>query len=155
MTNTSIRLATLADEAAVFGLLSVLMEGQPVTGVPITDCNSARIIYRDLVMGVRGNALVFEANGEVRGLITLSYTPAIHCGGEYARVEELIIDDEARGGGGGRMLVEAAIEKACQRGYNEIRVYAREHARAFYEKTGFRYVGPELHFKTQRLTGWK
>jgi GNAT superfamily N-acetyltransferase len=148
MTNTTIRLATLADESAVFASLPMLMERRLVAGVPIEHSYPARIIYRDLVMGGRGNSLVFEANGEVRGLITLSYTPAIHCGGEYARVEELIIDDEARGGGGGRMLVEAAIEKACQRGCNEIRVYAREHARAFYEKTGFRYVGPELHFMT-------
>jgi GNAT superfamily N-acetyltransferase len=42
-------------------------------------------------------------------------------------------------------LVKAAIEEAKRRGCNLITLYSREHTRAFYEKAGFRYIGPELH----------
>ena len=62
-----------------------------------------------------------------------------------ARMEELIVDDKARGTGAGMTLVKAAIERAKRRGCNLITLYSREHTRAFYEKAGFRYVGPELH----------
>lgn len=91
------------------------------------------------------SVIVFEVDAEVLDVLTSSYVPAIRYGGIYARMEGLIVDDKARGTGVGMTLAKAAIEEAKRRGCNLITLYSREHTRAFYEKTGFRYIGPELH----------
>jgi GNAT superfamily N-acetyltransferase len=143
-----VRPGTLADEAAVFALLPALMEGELVAGVPIDHSSAARAIYRNLVAGTGGSAQVLEINGEVLGVITSSYVTAIRYGGEYARLEELIVDDRARGTGAGMALLKAAIEEARRRGCGLVTLYSREHTRAFYEKAGFRYAGPELQLTT-------
>jgi GNAT superfamily N-acetyltransferase len=148
MTKTSVRPGTLADESAVFALLPALMAGEPVPGPPIEQSRAARAVYRDLVTSTHGSVIVFEADGEVLGVITSSYVSAIRYGGEYARLEELIVDDRARGTGAGMALLKAAIAEARQRGCSLITLYSREHTRAFYEKAGFRYAGPELHRAT-------
>jgi GNAT superfamily N-acetyltransferase len=146
---TLVRLGTLADEQAVFALLPALMEGESVAGVPIERSRAARAVYRDLVMGGRGSAIVLEVDGKVLGVITSSYVSAIRYGGEYARFEELIVDDKVRGTGAGMMLLKAAIEEARRRGCDLVTLYAREHMRAFYEKAGFRYTGAELQRATK------
>ena len=148
MTKASVRLATLADESAVFALLPALMEGEPVARPPIEQSSAARAVYRDLVTSTRGSVLVFEVDGEVLGVITSSYVSAIRYGGEYARLEELIVDDKTRGTGAGMALLRAAIAEARRHGCSLITLYSREHTRAFYEKAGFRYSGPELHRAT-------
>jgi GNAT superfamily N-acetyltransferase len=148
MTRTSIRLGTLADESAVFALLPALAEGELVAGIPIEQSSAARAVYRGLVTSTRGSVIVFEVDGEVLGVITSSYVSAIRYGGDYARLEELIVDDKARGTGAGMALLKAAIAEARRRGCGLITLYSREHTRAFYEKAGFRYAGPELHRAT-------
>jgi len=148
MTKASVRLGTLADESAVFALLPALMEGELVAGTPIEQSSEARAVYRDLVTSARGSVIVFEVDGEVLGVITSSYVSAIRYGGEYARLEELIVDDKARGTGAGMALLKAAIAEARRRGCSPVTLYSRETTRAFYEKAGFRYAGPELHCAT-------
>ena len=69
---------------------------------------------------------------------------AIRYGGEYAQIEELIVDPRARGLKAGAALVRASIEAARAHGCREIGLYSREQTRAFYEKLGFSYTGPEL-----------
>jgi predicted N-acetyltransferase YhbS len=145
MSQAIIRFATLADEAKIFPLLTALMEGELVGDTPIEQSGAARGVFRDLLTSERGSVIVFEADGEVLGVVTSSYVPAIRYGGIYARMEELVVDDKARGTGAGMMLVKAAIEEAKRRGCSLITLYSREHTRAFYEKAGFRYTGPELH----------
>lgn len=145
MTKTSVRLATLADEPAVFALLPSLVEAKLVAGTPIEQSSAARAVYRDLVTSTRGSVIVVEIDGEVLGVITSSYVPAIRYGGEYARLEELIVDEKARGTGAGMTLLKAAIAEARRRGCPLVTLYSRETTRAFYEKAGFRYAGPELH----------
>ena len=44
----------------------------------------------------------------------------------------------------GAALVCASIDAARAHGCREIGLYSREHTRAFYEKLGFSYAGPEL-----------
>jgi GNAT superfamily N-acetyltransferase len=148
MSTTRIRYGTLADEPEVFSLLTALMEGELVGGIPIEQSDAARATYRDLLTSERGSVIVFELDGEVLGVVTCSYVTAIRYGGNYARMEELIVDDRARGTGAGKMLVNAAIAEARRRGCGLMTLYAREHTRAFYEKAGFRYIGPELHRTT-------
>jgi GNAT superfamily N-acetyltransferase len=124
------------------------MAGEPVPGPPIEQSSAARAIYRDLVTSTRGSFIVFEVGGEVLGAITSSYVPAIRYGGDYARLEEPIVDDKARGTGAGMALLKAAIAEARRRGCCLVTLYSREHTRAFYEKAGLRYAGPELHRAT-------
>jgi GNAT superfamily N-acetyltransferase len=151
MSNAVVRFATPADESRVFTLLTALMEGELVAGSPIEQSSAARAVYHDLLTSERGGVMVFELDGEVLGVVTCSYVPAIRYGGSYARMEELIVDDRARGTGAGIMLVKAAIAEAQRRGCGLITLYAREHTRAFYEKAGFRYIGPELHRATDEM----
>jgi ribosomal protein S18 acetylase RimI-like enzyme len=132
------RPATAADEARILELLPQLLEDGP----PRPD--RWREGYRRLAAGDRGAALVAEHGGAVVGCITLSYNLAVRYGGEYAQIEELIVDRDARGLHAGAALVDAAIAVARARGCGEIGLYSREHTRAFYEKHGFRYTGPEL-----------
>ncbi|HXO68565.1 MAG TPA: GNAT family N-acetyltransferase [Bradyrhizobium sp.] len=148
MTKASVRPGTLADEPAVFALLPALTEAALVAGIPIERSDAARAVYRDLVTGTRGSVIVLEADGEVLGVITSSYVSAIRYGGEYARLEELIVDDKVRGTGAGMALLKAAIAEARRRGCSLVTLYSRETTRAFYEKAGFRYTGPELHLAT-------
>ena len=145
MSHAIIRFATSADEAKIFLLLTALMEGELVRDTPIEQSGAARNVFRDLLMSERGSVIVFEVDGDVLGVVTSSYAPAIRYDGIYARMEELVVDDKARGTGAGMMLVKAAIEEAKRRGCSLITLYSREHTRAFYEKAGFRYTGPELH----------
>jgi GNAT superfamily N-acetyltransferase len=148
MSNALVRFGTPADESKVFALLTALMEGELVGDRPIEQSDAARATYRDLLTSERGSVIVFERDGEVLGVVTCSYITAIRYGGNYARMEELVVDDRARGTGAGRILVNAAIAEARRRGCGLITLYAREHTRAFYEKAGFRYIGPELHRAT-------
>ena len=145
MTKAAVRLGTLADESAVFALLPALEEAKLVAGVPVERSSAARAVYRDLVTGPRGSVIVCEIDGEVLGVITSSYVPAIRFGGEHARLEELIVDEKARGTGAGMALLKAAVAEAHRRGCSLVTLYSRETTRAFYEKAGFRYTGPELH----------
>jgi len=148
MSDTRVRPGTPADESKVFTLLSALMEGELVGDSPIEQSSAARATYRDLLTSDRGSVIVFEIDGEVLGVVTCSYATAIRYGGNYARMEELIVDDRARGTGAGKILVNAAMAEARRRGCGLMTLYAREHTRAFYEKAGFRYIGPELHRST-------
>jgi GNAT superfamily N-acetyltransferase len=148
MSNARVRFGIPADEQRAFTLLTALMEGEPVAGSPIEQSSTARATFHDLLTSDRGSVIVFEVDGEVLGVVTCSYVTAIRYGGNYARMEELIVDDRARGTGAGKLLVNAAIAEARRRGCELITLYAREHTRAFYEKAGFRYIGPELHRAT-------
>lgn len=128
------RLARASDEGAVFGLLPQLLDAPP----------EGRNVFRALLGSERGAVIVAEEGGVFLGFISLSFNPAIRYGGNYAQIEELIVDEAARGKQGGAILVQAAIAEARRRGCREIGLYSREHTRAFYEKLGFAYTGPEL-----------
>jgi GNAT superfamily N-acetyltransferase len=145
MSHAVVRFGTLADEPKIFLLLAALMEGESVGDTPIEQSGAARSVFRDLLTSEQGSVIVLDVDGEVLGVVTSSYVPAIRYGGIYARIEELIVDDKARGTGAGMMLLKAAIEEAGRRGCSLVTLYSREHTRAFYEKAGFRYTGPELH----------
>jgi glucosamine-phosphate N-acetyltransferase len=92
----------------------------------------------------RLRVLVVEDEQGVVGLISFSFNQALRYAGEYCQIEELIVDPRGRGRNLGALLVESAIEVARQRACLEIGLYAREETRAFYEKLGFRYRGPEV-----------
>jgi GNAT superfamily N-acetyltransferase len=108
-------------------------------------------VFELLLEGERGEVLVVDDGGKILGLATVSYNLAIRYSGEYAQLEELMVDPDARGRNLGGLLVETAVERARTRGCAEFGLYllgTTEHNRPFYEKYGFAYTGSEMR---QRL----
>ncbi len=132
------RTATAQDEQRVLELLAQLLE------VPVVNSRPCCDMFRALLESDRGVVLVAEDGGATVGVITASFNPAIRYGGNYAQIEELIVDESGRGKGVGAQLVGAMIGEARRRGCKEIGLYALEHNRPFYEKNGFTYQGPEM-----------
>lgn len=98
----------------------------------------------------RGAVTVAEDDGEVLGVIAVSYNLAIRFQTSYAQIEELVVDSAARGKQAGAILVRAAMEAARRHGCEEMGLYPREETRAFYEKLGFAYAGVELRLRFDR-----
>lgn len=139
--NTStaeIRQARKEDQATIYDLLKKLLEDQSEI------LGEADETFRDLLTGSRGEILVAVEDGRVVGAITFSFNIALRYAGEYAQIEELIVDDSQRGKGTGARLVRASIDAAKARGCKEMGLYAMDHTRAFYEKIGFERAGTEL-----------
>lgn len=140
----TIRAAAASDEAELFRLLRQLVGDRRIGDELIVESPRARRVFGMLLDGARGHVLVAEDRGRILGIISVSYNLAIRYGGEYAQIEELVVDEAARGMNLGAALVSEVIEVARARGCAEIGLYSREHNRAFYEKFGFEYAGPEL-----------
>ena len=135
---TTIRKAAVGDQSRILALLRVL------AGEASGKFDDAGDVFTALLTGERGQILVAVDGGVVVGVITFSFNLAMRYSGEYAQVEELIVDDSQRGKGTGALLVRAAIDAARDRNCSEIGLYALETTRAFYEKIGFVYAGPEV-----------
>lgn len=134
-----IRPATPADEAGCLEMIEILTEGGRTAG-----WSSA---FAALLDGSRGEVLVAEEGGALLGVATVSYNLAIRYSGEYAQLEELIVDPSARGKNVGGLLVAQTVERARSRGCAEFGLYLIERTernRPFYEKYGFQVVGSEM-----------
>ena len=137
-TTVAVRNAAPVDQTRIVELLSLFGEGiQP-------SLKHSPDVYAEFLNRAKGEILVAVEDGAVVGVITFSYAIAMRYAGEYAQVEELMVDGSQRGKGTGALLVRAAIDAARARGCKEIGLYAKEHTRAFYEKLGFVYAGPEV-----------
>ena len=138
-----IRAAAEADEEVCLEMIQALTESARVPGWSAA--------FHELLGRTRGEVLVADEAGTLLGVVTVSYNLAIRYAGEYAQLEELIVDPAARGRNVGGLLVEAALERARARGCVEFGLYlleATERNRPFYEKYGFRHIGSEMR---QRL----
>ena len=142
----NIRAASDTDEAHCLDMIETLTGETRNSGWSAT--------FEVLLSGRRGEMLVADEEGALLGVLTVSYNLAIRYGGEYAQLEDLIVAPAARGKNIGGLLVEAAVERARDRGCVEFGVYlveATEHNRPFYKKYGFDYVGSELRRRLQEL----
>ncbi len=143
----TVRAAAAADAKRCLELLTML--GGP-EGRALPD--GAGTLFDDLLTAERGQILVAEDAGEVLGMATQSYNIALRYGGEYAQLEELIVDPKARGKNVGGRLLAAAIDAARARGAAEYGLYLlawTEHNRPFYEKFGLKVVGSEMRMALQ------
>ena len=139
-----IRVAVEMDEERCLEMVETLTGKTRVDGWSAT--------FEALLGGGRGEVLVADEDGTLLGVVTVSYNLAIRYAGEYAQLEELIVDPAARGKSVGRLLVETAVERARARGCAEFGLYlleTTEHNRPFYQKYGFEYVGSELRQRLQ------
>ena len=61
--------------------------------------------------------------------------------GTTVRLRQMVVDEESQGRGIGRALVQAALDRAQQMGYERIICHARKDVVGFYEKFGFSVSG--------------
>jgi GNAT superfamily N-acetyltransferase len=113
-----IRRATLGDESQIIDLLKQF----PPEEISL-DWKDAVSTFRQVIKNPElGSILVAEENGEILGVISVSYPTAVRCGGIYSCIEEFIVSEKARGKGIGGKLVEAIISAATARGCYEIQI---------------------------------
>ena len=81
-----------------------------------------------------------DDNGGAVGVCQSRYRLSVWTGADDCWLEDLFVDDDARGAGYGRLLVEAAIASARERGCKRIELDVNEQntdAIRFYEALGF------------------
>ena len=137
-----IRKATLEDADQVIELFKQF----PSSESPDSWQENAAPAYREVVKNDEmGTVLVAEEEGDVIGVLTLSYPVAIRCAGVYTCIEEFIVSERARGKGVGGQLIEAAIAEAASRGCYEIQVNnPSELGYPVYLEHGFKDIGKHL-----------
>jgi GNAT superfamily N-acetyltransferase len=141
----NVREATLEDQKEVFELLRQLMMAAADVESAI-DQPSASEAFRQIIEGKKGTVLLAEEDGNILGLVTLSYPLAIRCGGVYSCIEEFVVSEQARGKGVGGMLIEAAIKKASERGSYELQVNRpSELGYPVYLRHGWKDLGKHLN----------
>ncbi|HEY33437.1 MAG TPA: GNAT family N-acetyltransferase [Dehalococcoidia bacterium] len=141
----NIREAKVEDQEEVFDLLRQLMTSANMES-PINQPSSIET-FRQVIEEETGTILVAEEDGQMLGLLTLSYPVAIRCGGLYSCIEEFIVTEQARGKGVGGKLLEAAINKATEKGSYELQVNRpSELGYPVYMRHGWKDLGKHLNY---------
>ena len=140
---TPIRLASAADAPAFGRLLHAfnLEFGEPTPNADVIADRAAPLIES-------GEVTVLFAGDGPDGFAQLRFRPSLYTGALDAHLEELYVVPDRRGQGLGRALLEAAMERARERGAAHIDLGTSEDdvaARTLYESAGFtnREGGPE------------
>lgn len=128
----SVRTAAASDSGTIAGLLTQL--GYPATGDEVR----RRLGYwlRDPVSRV----LVAQREDQVVGCLSLHAVPYLERTGRWARIESLVVHEQARRAGVGRALLAGAEDLAREWGCLAVEVTsarARDDAHAFYQKLGY------------------
>lgn len=139
-----IRKATIEDESHIITLLKQFPPEEATVDWQVGGETFRRIIGNaDL-----GTVFVAEENGQILGVITLSYPHAIRCGGYYSCIEEFIVDEKGRGKGVGGNLLKAAIAESQSRGCYELQVNRpSELGYPVYLRYGWKDLGKHLNLK--------
>ena len=142
-----IRKATLDDEASVIELMKQFPEGDIVI-----DWNDAGAAFREIIKDEKkGIVFVAEEDGNVAGVVTMSFPFATRCAGIYSCLEEVIVGEQLRGKGIGGKLVEAAIAEATEKGCYEVQVNRpSEMGYPLYLRHGFQDLGKHVNLKLPR-----
>lgn len=138
-----VRLATEDDLPVIVALLRDDRLG--TTRERAHDAADALAPYRDAFAEItrdpQHEILVLEVDGEVAGVLQLSFLRHLtHEGGRRAQIEGVRIDSTRRGGGLGRVLIGDAVRRARERGCHLVQLTTdrrRPDALAFYERLGF------------------
>lgn len=135
--SANLRLATPADIPALSALLSVLFaqeaDFQPD---PAKQAAGLELLFARQL----GDILLAEADGAVRGMVSLLYTVSTALGGPVAWLEDMVIDPAWRNAGLGGLLLDAALAHAQQQGCLRVTLLtdADNHAaQRFYQGRGF------------------
>lgn len=147
----TLRTATEDDLAALVALLAddplgALRERR---GGPVAD--SYREAFRAIASDPNHQLMVADRAGTVVGVLQLSFLPHLtYEGGWRAQIEGVRVAKEHRSEGVGRTLVEAAVERARERGCHLVQLTTdrrRPAALKFYRSLGFEasHEGLKLH----------
>ncbi len=141
--HTPIRLASAAD-APAFGRLLHAFNVEFGESTPDADV----IAQRAAPLIESGEVTALFAGEGPDGFATLRFRPSLYTAALDAYLEELYVVPEHRGQGFGRALLEAAMQRARERGAAHIDLATSEGdvaARALYESAGFtnREGGPK------------
>ena len=105
-----------------------------------SDASMLRSVERIMAADGAEYLLAAGADGEAAGVCQLRYRWSVWTEAEDCWLEDLFVREEARGSGLGRALVDAAIERARERGCRRIELDVNEDnspALALYESSGF------------------
>lgn len=134
----NIRQATPADIEALMGLLA---GGALTTREVVSDLEPYRAALADINASEGNEVLVATVDGQVVGMCQLIVFRHLHAvGGLCAELESVHVASERRSGGIGSQLVEAAVERAAQRGCYRVQLTSnreRTAAQRFYVRHGF------------------
>jgi len=148
----NIREATIENQEEVFNLLRQLMTSATAES-PINQPGAAET-FRQVIDEGKGTVLVAEEDDTMLGVVTLSYPVAIRCGGIYSCIEEFIVTEQARGKGVGSKLLQAAIDKATEKGSYELQVNRpSELGYPVYLRHGWKDLGKHLNYYPGRQSG--
>ena len=108
-----------------------------------TDAEEAEIeaSVERIMAGGDGEYLLAAVDGDAAGVCQLRFRWSVWKSAEDCWLEDLFVREAARGAGLGRALVEAALDRARERGCKRIELDVNEDnaaARALYEACGFR-----------------
>ena len=147
----TIRKATVEDEAGVFSLLRQFSSGE-TSGETTDRWQGGTATFREIVNDEdKGTILVADEDGELVGVVTLSYPTAIRCRGIYTCIEEFIVSASTRGKGVGGRLLETAVAEATSKGCDEIQVNRpSELGYPVYLQHGWEDLGKHLNMKLPR-----
>ena len=139
-----IRKAIPKDESQVISLLEQFPSGELTANWKA----AAQTFHQIIKSPELGSIMVAEENGEVLGVITISFPTAIRCGGLYSCIEEFIVSEKARGKGVGGQLVQAIIAEAASKGSFEIQVNnPSKLGYPVYLRYGVKDIGKHLNMK--------
>lgn len=137
-----IRKATVDDEDHIFNLLQQF----PVESEDYDWQKGVGTFRRIIENSELGSIFVADEDGNILGIVTLSYPTAIRCGGKYSCIEEFIVDEKGRGKGIGGKLIETAIEESRSKGCYELQVNRpSESGYPVYLRYGWKDLGKHLN----------
>ena len=131
-----IRIAGPADVGQVAGLIAAFrdyLDREAPSDGAIADSMARLIADPDTEFLLAGEPEV--------GLAQVRFRPSVWTGTDDAWLEDVFVLEEARGEGIGRLLTEAAVRRAAQRGCGRIQLESNasnEAAISLYESIGFR-----------------
>ena len=141
-----IRNARLDDEVAVLALLLQVPDEELEEYDGREGHEKA---FREIIQDANlGTIFIAEDDGDILGVLTLSYPTAIRCGGIYTCIEEFIVHEKARGKGVGGSLIKAALDETSSRGCFELQVNnPSPSGYPVYLKHGIEDIGKHLKIK--------
>jgi GNAT superfamily N-acetyltransferase len=137
-----IRRAKLSDIEDVVRLLESFPKDSEL---PDIDWQDARLAFPKLIEEERGLVFLSVEDGKLAALLALSFSYVLRFGGEYALIEDLIVDKRYRGRALASPLLQVGFEEARQRGCKEIQVNgASEEGLPVYIRNGMHLAGKHL-----------
>jgi GNAT superfamily N-acetyltransferase len=134
-----------AEKRDLENIIALLETFPDLPELPGLNWEDARRAFPELLEGKRGLILVSEERDALAGLVSLSFAYALHFGGEYALIEDFIVDKTFRGQGIGSPLLQAAFDEARLRGCREIQVNgATDEGLPVYVRNGMHEAGKHL-----------